>query len=293
MINENKKVVITMGDRVIVIICTLLILLCFLPVMSVVARSFSSADAIMLGKVTIMPVDFNIEAYRTVFTDSRFTRAIYWTAILTIIFTAWAMVMTILCAFPLTYERLKGRKLINILIIFTMYFSAGTIPTYLLYRDLNLLNNPLVLILPGCLSVFNMVIMRNFFYNIPESLKESAQIDGASPPAILLKIYLPLSTAVIATLSLFYAVGRWNGFADALMFMQDRRYFPIQLLLYNILQSITQVGETATMEGFTTPGRPETLRSASVVVAMLPILMVYPWLQKYFISGATLGAIKE
>ena len=261
--------------------------------MSVVARSLSSADAIMLGQVTIFPVDLNFEAYHLVMEDSRFVRALIWTIILTAIFTVTAIIMTILCAYPLTYERLKGRKLVNLMIIFTMFFSAGTIPTYLLYRDLNLLNNPLVLILPGSLSVFNMIIMRSFFYNIPVSLKESAAIDGASPVTILVKIYLPLSTAVIATLSLFYAVGRWNGFSDALMFMTDRRFHPIQLLLYNILQNIIQMGDAATMEGFTTPGRPETLRSASIVVAMIPILLVYPWLQRYFISGATLGAIKE
>ena len=281
------------GDWLIVVMCTFLIMACFFPVMSFVARSLSSSDAIMLGQVTIFPVEINFDAYETVITDSRFMRALIWTIILTAIFTITAMSLTVMCAFPLTFERLRGRKFFTFMIIFTMFFGAGTIPTYLLYRDLGLLNNPLVLILPGSLSVFNMIIMRSFFFNIPVSLKESAAIDGANPITILLKIYLPLSTAVLATLSLFYAVGRWNGFSDALMFMQDRRFHPIQLLLYNILQNIVQVGDAATFEGFVSPGRPETLRSASVVVAMIPILMIYPWLQRYFISGATLGAIKE
>ena len=174
-----------------------------------------------------------------------------------------------------------------------MYFNAGTIPSYLLIKDLNLLNNPLVLIIPGCLSVFNMIIMRSFLYGIPESLRESAQIDGAGFVQILLKIYLPLSTPVIATLSLFYAVGRWNGFSDALMYMtNNKKYYPIQLLLYNILNSITKV-DVATQEGFTAPGMSETLKAATVMFATVPILLVYPWLQRYFIAGATLGAVKE
>ena len=281
------------GDWIITAVCSLLICACLLPMLSVIARSLSSSDAIILGRVTFYPVELNFEAYQFVLTDSRFIRALLWSIALTAIFTSTAMIMTTLLAYPLTYDQLKGRKIINFMVIFTMYFSAGTIPTYLLYRDLGLLNNPLVLILPGAISVFNMIIMRSFFYNIPASLKESAAIDGAGPFTILIRIYLPLSTAVFATLSLFYAVGRWNGFSDALMFMQDRRFHPIQLLLYNILQNIVQVGDLAAFEGFTTPGRPETLRSASVVVAMIPILLVYPWLQKYFISGATLGAIKE
>jgi putative aldouronate transport system permease protein len=137
-----------------------------------------------------------------------------------------------------------------------------------------------------------MIIMRSFLQGIPESLRESAQIDGAGFIQILIKIYLPLSTPVLATLGLFYAVGRWNGFSDALMYMNNRKYYPIQLLLYNILNNTTQV-EVATQEGFTAPGLSETLKAATVMFATIPILMVYPWLQRYFISGVTLGAVKE
>ena len=173
-----------------------------------------------------------------------------------------------------------------------MYFNAGTIPNYLLLKDLNMLNKPVVLIVPGVVSVFNMIIMRSFFYGIPISLRESAQIDGAGFIQILLKIYLPLSKPVIATLTLFYAVGRWNGFSDALMYMSDRRYYPIQLLIYNILNNIMHV-EVMTQEGFSMPGLSESLKAATVMIATIPILVVYPFLQKYFISGVTLGAIKE
>jgi putative aldouronate transport system permease protein len=155
-----------------------------------------------------------------------------------------------------------------------------------------MLNKPIVLVIPGVLSVFNMIIMRSFFYGIPDSLRESAEIDGASYIQILLKIYLPLSTPVIATLALFYAVGRWNGFSDALMYMNERHWHPIQLLLYNILNNISNV-EVATKEGFSSPGLSETLKAATVMFATVPILLVYPWLQRYFITGVTLGAIKE
>jgi len=134
--------------------------------------------------------------------------------------------------------------------------------------------------------------MRSFFYSIPQSLHESAEIDGAGYVQILLKIYLPLSTPVMATLALFYAVGRWNGFSDALMYMNDRRFYPIQLLLYNILNNVMSI-EVATQEGFSSPGLSETLKAATVMFATIPILLIYPWLQRYFISGVTLGAIKE
>lgn len=281
-----------LGDWVIALICFFIILICLLPLLNVLARSLSSADALIRNEVLLWPVGLNLDAYKTVLGDSKYVWSLGWTAILTVIATFVSLFMTILCAYPLIYDNLKGKRLINSIIILTMYFNAGAIPNYLLIKDLNLINNPAVLIIPGALSVFNMIIMRSFLYAIPESLRESAQIDGAGFIQILLKIYLPLSKPVIATLALFYAVGRWNGFSDALMYMNDRRFYPIQLLLYNILNNVMQV-EVATQEGFSAPGLSETLKAATVMFATVPILMVYPWLQKYFISGVTLGAVKE
>lgn len=288
MIKSNRT---RFGDWVIVVLCIFAILVCLLPLLNILARSLSSAEALVKNEVLLWPVGLNFEAYTTVLADSKVTWSLLWTAILTVIVTLWSMFMTILCAYPLTYDNLKGKKIIMALIIFTMYFNAGIIPSYLLMKELNLLNNPLVLILPGSISVFNVIIMRSFFYGIPESLKESAELDGAGPLKVLVKIYLPLSMPVLATLSLFYAVGRWNGFTDALMFMNDRTYHPIQLLLYNILNSITSV-EVSTQEGFTSPGLSQTVKSATVMFATIPILLVYPWLQRYFISGVTIGAVK-
>ncbi|HHX62875.1 MAG TPA: carbohydrate ABC transporter permease [Epulopiscium sp.] len=263
-----------------------------LPLLTVLARSLSSVDALIKNKVLFWPVDFNLDAYKTVLGDKKYIWALAWTAILTIIATISSMTMTTLCAYPLIFDSLKGRKFINFIIVLTMYFNAGTIPNYLLLKDLHMINKPIVLILPGVISVFNMIIMRSFFYGIPVSLRESAQIDGAGFIQILIRVYLPLSKPVLATLALFYAVGRWNGFSDALMYMNNRTYYPIQLLLYNILNNIMQV-EVAAQEGFSMPGLSESLKAATIMIATIPILIVYPFLQKHFVSGVTLGAVKE
>lgn len=281
-----------MGDWMIAFICFLIILVCLLPLLNVLARSLSSSDALIRNKVVLWPVGLNFDAYATVLKDMKYVWSLGWTAILTIICTILSLFMTTICAYPLIFKKLKGRSVINIFMIITMYFNAGTIPFYLLLKDIHLLNKPAVLIIPGCLSVFNVIIMRSFFYAIPDSLRESAEIDGASHIKILWKVYLPLSTPVIATIALFYAVGRWNGFSDALMFMNDRRFYPIQLLLYNIINNVSSV-EVATKEGFSSPGLAETLKAATVMFATVPILLIYPFLQKYFISGVTLGAVKE
>ena len=279
------------GDWIEAFLCFLMILVCLLPMLTVLARSLSSSDALIRNEVLLLPKGLNFNSYKMVIEDSKYTWSLIWTAILTVIGTCVSMFMTTICAYPLIYDNLKGKRFINAMILFTMYFNAGTIPMYLLLKDIKLLNKPAVLIIPYCLSVFNMIIMRSFFFGIPDSLRESAEIDGAGPIRILIKIYLPLSTPVIATLSLFYAVGRWNGFSDALMYMNKREYWPIQLLLYNILNNVTSI-EVATQEGFTKPGLADSIKAATVMFATVPILLVYPWLQKYFITGVTLGSIK-
>ena len=280
------------GDLFVAFLCVLIILACLLPVLNILARSLSSPEALMRSQVFLWPVGLNLDAYKYVLSDNTYTWSLLWTAILTVIGTCLSLFMTTICAYPLTFPSLKGRRIMSALIVFTLYFNAGTIPTYLLLKDLAMLNKPIVLIVPYCLSAFYMILMRSFFYNIPESLRESAEIDGAGPVRVLWRIYLPLSTPVIATLALFYAVGRWNGFSDALMFMNVRKYYPIQLLLYNLINSVTSI-EVATQEGFTTPGLGETVKTATVMFATIPILIIYPFLQRYFITGVTLGAVKE
>ena len=282
----------TVGDWVIVAFMIILILSCLLPVITVVATSFSTPAYIIRREVTFIPRGFQTEAYMDVLNDSRFMWSLAWTAIITGIAVVVNLIMTILCAYPLTYDSLKGRKIITVFVIFTMYFGAGLIPTFILFRTLGLLNNPAVLIVPGMIIVFFMIIMRNFFIGIPDSLKESAEMDGAGPMYVLVKIYLPLSTPVLATVGLFYAVGRWNGFMDALFFLSGApQYHPIQMLLYNILNNLTAV-DVQDPGNAMEPGFGVAVQAAAIVIAMVPILCVYPWVQKYFVQGATLGAVK-
>lgn len=280
------------GDWCFVLLCVLVGAICLLPMLHLLAKSLSGTDYLVRHEVSLWPKGFNFDAYLTVLKDPKYIRAFFWTVFLTVVCTILSLTMTILCAYPLIFRQLKGRGAINIFITITMFFNAGTIPNYLLMQNLNLLDNPLVLIIPSCLSVYNMIIMRSFFYGIPESLRESAEIDGASIFQILVKIYVPLSTPVMATLALFYAVGRWNGYSDALMYMKDANFYPLQLLLYNVINNINSV-EVATQEGFSSPGLSASLKAAIVMFSTIPILCIYPWLQKYFIHGVTMGAVKE
>lgn len=279
-------------DAVFIVICILISLLCILPMMNLLAKSLSDTSFLVKNEVYLLPKGFNLKAYSSVLSDPKYIRAFFWTVFLTIVCTLGSLFMTTLCAFPLIFSKLKGRGIFNILITITMFFNAGTIPNYLLMKKLGLLNSPLVLIIPACMSVFNMIILRSFFYGIPDSLRESAEIDGASFFRILSGIYLPLSKPVYATLALFYAVGRWNGYSDALLYVKEEKYYPLQLLLYNVVNNINQV-EVAKQEGFSTPGLSESLKAAIVMFSTVPILLVYPWLQRYFIHGVTLGAVKE
>ena len=280
------------GDLIIAFLLLIVILLCLFPMLTLFARSMSDPMAIVNRKVSFWPVDPTLDSYRFVFRDPSFSRSMLWTAILTVICTITSLVITILCAFPLIDEELKGKTVINTLIVFTMYFSAGTIPNYILMKELGLLNNPLVLIIPNCLSVFNMIILRSFFYSVPIALKESAELDGANPFTVLIRVYLPLSTAVLAPLAQFYAVGRWNGFSDALLYLTKPDFHPIQLKLYNIINNLTSI-EVAAQEGsMAAPAASDGMKAAAVMFATVPILVVYPWLQRYFIAGVSIGAVK-
>ncbi len=288
-VKSNKT---KLGDMVFVLIGIFVMVICLVPMLNLAAKSLSSTDALVKDMVYLWPVDLNFDAYAMVFSDMKYIRSFFFTAVLTFACTILSLVMTTLCAYPLIFEKLKGRGFINVLITITMFFNAGTIPNYLLMKSLGMLNTVWVLMIPSCLSIFNMIIMRSFLYGIPDSLRESAEIDGASYFTILLKIYVPLSKPVLATLALFYAVGRWNGYSDALMYVTDKDLYPLQLFLYNIINNINQV-EIATQEGFSSPGLSEAVKAAIVMFSTVPILCIYPWLQKYFIHGVTVGAVKE
>lgn len=280
-------------DMIVVTIVLIATVLCILPFLHVAAISLSSNSAIINGKVWLWPVELDLQTYIDIFRDKYMTGSLFFTVQLTTIYTLISMFMTIIAAYPLTQKRLRGRRVFLLLIIFTMFFNGGIIPDYILMKNLNLINTMWALILPQMISAFNLIILKTFFNSIPDSLVESARLDGCSDVGVLFRIILPLSTPVLATLSLFYAVTKWNSFQDALFYITEPRLYPIQLKLYQIVKNNLAV-DMAVQEGTgtTTNLLPESLKSACVMFATIPIVLVYPWLQKYFVKGVMLGAIK-
>jgi len=245
--------------------------------------------------VFLLPKGFTPEAYIKIFNDSSFIISFGVTVLMTILFTALGMVITICAAYPLSRKELRGRKLINLLFIFTMYFAGGMIPDYILINKLGMLERMSSLVLPLAFSAYNMVIMKNSLESgIPDSLIESAVIDGANHYTILGKIVLPLSKPIMATLTLFYAVGRWNTYSDAMFYIkQNVSLRPLQLKLYYLIVAATEsiqgsVNDTA----MSTITDPEIIKAACIVFATIPIICVYPFVQKYFVQGTMIGAVK-
>ena len=291
---ENKKGKWTGPQIVLSVIIIIISLTCLMPFVNVAAISLSSKSAILGGKVSFWPVEPELTAYKAIFADKSMVRSLFFTVGITVAYTAFSMILTVLLAYPLTKKRLRGRKFFNFLALFTMYFSGGTIPIYLNIKELGLLDTPWALILPGMLSTYNMIILKSFFAALPKELEEAAVIDGANDFQVLWQIYLPLSMASLATLTLFYAVGKWNSFQDALYYITTKAYQPLQLKLYHIIKG-SQAVDIAAMEGGTTTvatSVSESIEPATIIFATLPILVVYPFVQRYFVKGVTIGAIK-
>ncbi|MCU6794940.1 carbohydrate ABC transporter permease [Paenibacillus sp. WQ 127069] len=288
----SRKQKTNLVDLCIILFLTGVAITCLVPFLYMIALSLSSNNAIISQKVALWPVEFTIETYKTILNDIEMIYTLGYTIVLTIIYTIICMFLTICAAYPLTKKRLKGRSFFLTFLVFTMYFSGGLIPSYILVKNLLMINTIWSLVLPGAMSVFNLIILKTFFSSLPESLEESASIDGCNEFGILVRIVLPLSLPAIATLSLFYAVDRWNGFQDALFYITDKNLYPMQLKLYQIItanqQLDAQQGE-GSMGAYIVP---ESLKAASVMFATVPILIVYPKLQKYFVDGVMTGAIK-
>ncbi|HIS57313.1 MAG TPA: carbohydrate ABC transporter permease, partial [Candidatus Fimimorpha excrementavium] len=233
------------------------------------------------------------DAYVSLFKDGSMTYSFVYSVIVTLIFTVLGMIACTCAAYPLSKKRLKGRTLLTFLLMFPMYFSAGLIPTYLLMKNLNLLDTVWVLILPLIYSPYNMLIMKTYFQSsIPDSLEESAFLDGASNFQILFKIVIPLSKPIMATLSLFYAVGRWNSYADNMYYINTESLKMVQYKLYQMVASATEAQTTSLSEAAAVTSTPEVLQAASVMFVTIPIICVYPFLQKYFVKGIMIGAVK-
>ena len=297
-VNQKKKNIfkgvarVRISDFVIAFIILILSLTCILPFIHVAAKSLSSNTAVMSKQVYLWPKGFNIDAYSTVFRDGQLTHSMIYTIWMTLLFTVIGMVITTLAAYPLARRELKGRSIFAFILMFTMYFSAGLIPEYLLYSSLRLTNTMWVLVLPLSFSPYNMLIMRSFIRStIPDSLYEAANLDGASHFQILTRVVLPLSKPILATLALFYAVGRWNAYADAKYYITTKSLQPLQYLLSNMVLNSGQDAFSFS-EASATEATPEVLQSAVVMFATIPIILVYPFVQKYFVQGTMIGAVK-
>lgn len=270
----------------------LIFLIVFFPLMYVVSTSFASAKELAENRFLIFPKRPTLEVYQYIFSTNTLMRSMIVSIGITVSGTVVNLIMTCLMAYPLSRKNLPGRKWVMAAVTFTLVFSGGMIPSYLVVNSLGLIDSYWSLILPGAISSFNLVLVKNFFQEIPESLIDAAQIDGSSEMNTLIKIVLPLSKPALATFTMFYAVGHWNQFLHPLLYINDSKKWPIQILLRQIvLMSQSGVGdEDAMPPGFILPVK--SLKMACIVVATLPIIMAYPFMQKYFDKGVMVGSIK-
>jgi putative aldouronate transport system permease protein len=273
------------------VILTLVVLVTLYPFANILARSFSGERQIRAGEVTLLPKGFNLTTYRIVFQDSMFWRNYGNTVLYTVVATAVAMVLTTCYAYVLSKKQLKGRGVLVGVAVFTMFFTGGLIPNYILVTSLGLKNSVWAIALPNAISVFNLLVMKAFFENLPTELEEAAQIDGLSTYGTLLRIVLPLSKAVVATMVLFYSVSFWNSWFSAFLYMDRTELMPVTVYLRNLIQGATGGGNAgAGTEQLSQVGA--NIQSVTIVLTALPILCVYPFVQRYFVSGVMLGAVK-
>ncbi|MUG44156.1 carbohydrate ABC transporter permease [Paenibacillus woosongensis] len=266
-------------------------LITVLPFIHVVAGSFTTSAELAASKFVLIPKVWSFEAYKFIFSTNTIFKAMGVSIGVTLVGTLVSMFLTSLMAYGLARRDLDGRKVVNFMVVFTMLFHGGLIPTFLVVKELGMIDTYAALIIPSAISAFNMIILKNFFQNIPEGLEESAKIDGCNDFGILFKIVLPLSMPAMATISLFYAVTYWNTYLTAILYLDDSAKWPIQVLLRQIVVLASGLDHSATLDGVVPPPD-QTIKMAVIVVATLPILMVYPFLQKHFAKGALLGSMK-
>ena len=265
---------------------------CLFPFLHILAISFSNKTAVIRGDVLLWPVNFDLSAYKAVFTNKGLMDSMWFSLLLTVVYTVFALAMTILCAYPLSRPGLKFKSPILLYILFTMYFSGGMIPSYLNIKSLGLLDTFWVLVFPTVLSTYNMILMKSFFQSMPRELEESAYVDGANDLVVLIKIVLPLSKAMLATIALFYAVSRWNGFMDAILYINDESMYTIQLRLRQLIQSSQVSSMMEEIPEMKDDLVAETIKAGCMVFSMIPVMIIYPWLQKYFVKGVMIGSVK-
>ena len=267
-------------------------LICLLPFVHVVAASFSTPVQMLKHPFMLFPFDFSLAAYEYVFSANTLIKSILVSAGITVFGTMFNMFMTTLMAYPLSRPQLMGKSFILRAVVFTMVFSGGMIPTFLVVRSFHLLDTFAALVLPGSISAFNLLIMKNFFQQIPLELEESAKIDGYNDLQIYVKIMLPLSMASLATITLFYAVGHWNSYMNAVLYINDVDKYPVQIILRQVVALASGgIGDASLMDpDFIIPTA--TVKMSTIVISITPIMIAYPFLQKYFVKGALLGSVK-
>jgi putative aldouronate transport system permease protein len=265
---------------------------CILPFVHIISGSFASLKEVLESEFILFPRRLSLEAYRYVFSTRTILRAMSVSVGLAVVGTAVNISLTSLMAYGLSRTQLRGRNAILFGVVFTMVFNGGMIPTYMVVRGLGLLDRYAALILPGAILGFNMIVMKNFYQQIPKELEETAKIDGANDLWIFAKVMVPLSMPAIATFSLFYAVGHWNQYFSAILYLNTPRKWPMQVVLRQIvILAEIGVGDTGAMDSeFAIPE--QTVKMATIVVATIPILLLYPFLQRHFVKGVLLGSVK-
>jgi putative aldouronate transport system permease protein len=281
----------TWFDSINVSILTVLGLVCVLPFLHVVAKSFSDEASVMGNKVSFIPIGWNLDAYSFVLLKSGFMSALQVTVFVTVVGTLLSLAITVMAAYPLSKPEFQGRKLILLLYVFSMLFYGGIIPGYLLMKGLGLINTVWAMIIPLLVVPFNLLVCKTFFEGLPESIEESAKMDGASHMQILVFIVLPISLPVLATIGLFYAVGYWNSYFHPLIYISSADLKPLQLYLYDTMANTNDVLNQQSVEERLNVSA-EGVRATAVVASVVPILAVYPFLQKYFVHGLTIGSVK-
>ncbi|WP_159887155.1 carbohydrate ABC transporter permease [Paenibacillus puerhi] len=283
----------TIFDTANYIVLGLFALAAILPFIFVIGGSFASDAELTKRAVILIPETFSLDAYKFVFSTDTITRSIFVSIFVTVVGTLVNLCFTVTMAYALAKRSLMGRNLVLNLVIFSMLFGGGMVPTYLVIRELGLLDTYGALFLPGAINAFNLIIVKNFFQELPPELEEAARIDGCSELGLLWKIVLPLSKPVLATFTLFYAVGHWNDFFGALLYINDPTKWPLQVMLRQIvLLSHAAAGDMSAMDpNFVQPPE-QSVKMAVIVVGTLPILMVYPFLQKHFAKGVLIGSVK-
>lgn len=274
---------------------TVVTLISLFPLVHMFALSFSSNAAAAAGWVTIFPVDFNLESYKYILEKPEFFRAFGVSVVRVIVGTIINVCLTILCAYPMSQpdHKFRGRKIYVMMFLITMVFNGGLIPTFLVVKAVGIYDTLWALILPQAVQVFNIILMLNFFRGLPPALSESAFMDGANHFQVLTRIYLPISKPSLATVGLFTMVGHWNSWFDGMIYMKSPDKYPLQTYLRNVINAVDMasidIHTAASMADISS----RTLTAAQIFIAILPILIVYPLLQKYFIAGMTLGSVKE